>query len=146
MLYREEKLLKYLILLTLVACSGMSEGRYRKDFHQGDYTSEKASEEVYALLKQNMTKCYPQSDYPMYEKTVGDFDHAKNSGFVRYEVDNQSMGPRTLVLVDVQPLETGSTIKVFSKGNLTKTGTAFKHDIQKWLDGKKVDCDARGKI
>lgn len=138
--------MKYLILFALVACSGMTDGRYRKDFHQGDYNSEKAPQEVYSLLKEKMTKCYSQSDYPKYEKTLGDFDGAKNTGYIRYEVDHQSLGPKTLVLVDVTAGTTGSVVKVYSKGDLTQTGTGFKHDIHKWLEGKKVDCDARGKI
>lgn len=146
MFYREEKLMKYLILLALVACSGMSDGRYRKDFFQGDYVSEKSPQELYTLLKEKMTKCYPQSDYPKHEKTLAEFNSTKNSGTIRYEVDHQSMGPRPLVLVDVIPAETGSIVKVYSKGDLTQTGTGFKHDVHKWLEGKKVDCDARGKI
>ena len=146
MFYREEKLMKYLFLLALVACSGMTDGRYRKDFHQGDYSSTQTPQAVYSLLKEKMTKCYPQSDYPKHEKTLGDFDSAKNAGYIRYEVDHQSMGPRTLVLVDILPGTSGSIVKVYAKGNLTQTGTGFKQDIHKWLEGKKVDCDARGKI
>jgi hypothetical protein len=93
-----------------------------------------------------MTKCYPQSEYPVYEKTVSSFDAAKDAGTVYYEIDNQSMGPKILVLVEIEKTETGSVAKVYSKGDLLRTPNSFKHQIHKWIDGKKVDCDGQGQI
>lgn len=140
--------MKYLILLTLIACSGMSEGRYRKEFHQADYATTKSPVETYQLIKDKMTKCYPQSDYPMFEKTVANFNEAKSTGSISYQVDNQSLGPKMMVLVDVLPKAegSGSLVKIYAKGDLTQSASGYKHDVFKWLEGKKVDCDARGKI
>ncbi len=134
------------LLLFLVGCAGMSEGTYKKKFHQEDFKSTLTPAAAHALLTEKMKKCYPQSDYPVYEKTVSEFDAVKQVGTVAYEIDNQSIGPQPLVLVEVEPDALGSIIKVYSKGTLFKAPTVYTHQIQKWIDGKKVDCDSHGQI
>ena len=75
--------MKYLLLL-LVGCAGMSEGTYKKKFHVEDFVSNLEPSIVHSMLLEKMTKCYPQSDYPVYEKTVGAFDAVKQAGTVAY--------------------------------------------------------------
>ncbi len=133
-------------LALLTACSTMTKGKYKKEFHLEDYQSSKSPEELHKLLTEKMTKCYPQSEYPVYEKTISEYNAAKNSGSVHYEIDNQSMGPKILVYVEVEKTDTGSVAKVYSKGDLLRTPNSFKHQVHKWLDGKKVDCDGQGQI
>lgn len=138
--------MKYLLLF-LVGCAGMSEGTYKKKFHVEDIISNLDPSVAHALLLEKMTKCYPQSDYPTYEKTVGAFDAVKQTGTVAYEKDIQSMGPQPLVLVEVfQGFSTGSIVKIYSKGDLFVKPTIYQHQIQKWLVGKKVDCHSHGEI
>lgn len=140
--------MKQLILLALVCagCSTMTQGKYKKNFHLEDYTSDKDALTVHSLLAEKMTKCYPQSAYPIYEKTVSSFDANKQVGVISYEVDNQSLGPKILVLVEVEKAEKGSLVKVYAKGDLLRSPGHFKHQVHKWLDGKKVDCDSHGQI
>lgn len=135
-----------LALTLLSACSTMTKGKYKKEFHLEDYSSAKSPADLHKHLTEKMTKCYPQSEYPVYEKTVSSFDAAKDVGTVYYEIDNQSMGPKILVLVEIEKTETGSVAKVYSKGDLLRTPNSFKHQIHKWIDGKKVDCDGQGQI
>lgn len=138
--------MKYFLLLLIVSCSGMSEGKYRKEYHLENYHSSKEPSDVHALLTKKMTKCYPQSAYPVYEKTVSVFNPETNKGSVRYEIDNQSMGPRPLVLVDILKSEEGSLIQVYSKGDMFRPPGVYKHHIKKWINDQKVDCQSRGQI
>jgi hypothetical protein len=135
-----------LALILLSACSTMTKGKYKKEFYLEDYPTAKAPSDLHKLLTEKMTKCYPQSEYPVYEKTVSSFDAAKDAGTVYYEIDNQSIGPKILVLVEVEKTDSGSVAKVYSKGDLLRTPNSFKHQIHKWIDGKKVDCDGQGQI
>lgn len=150
MFYRKEKLMKFLFpLLFLVACSGTSQGEYRKKYHVEDFTSTMAPAELHGILVRKMKKCYPQSDYPTYEKTVFDFNPEKQLGTITYEVDTQSIGPQPLVVVEVmnEPAGAGgSLVKVYAKGEILRPGTIYSHQIHKWIDGKKVDCDSQGEI
>jgi hypothetical protein len=147
MFYWEKKSMKkLLILLSLVACSTMTEGTYKKKFHVEDFKSTESSQKIFEILKAKMEQCYPQSDYPTFEKTISQFDAPTGVGSVKYQVDNQSMGAKTLVLVEIMKLDNGSLIKLYSKGDLLRSPSVFKHQVQKWLDGKKVDCDSRGEI
>ncbi len=140
--------MKQLIVMALVCvgCSTMTQGKYKKAYHLEDYSSSQDAVSVHGMLTEKMTKCYPQSDYPMYEKTVTSFDATKQSGTIVYEVDNQSLGPKILVLVEVEKADSGSMVKVYSKGDLLRSPGHFKHQVHKWLDGKKVDCDSQGQI
>jgi hypothetical protein len=124
----------------------MTEGSYKKKFHLADYKSTLAPSVVHSLLVDKMTKCYTQSDYPVYEKTVSVFDEAKQFGTIAYEIDNQSLGPRPLVFVEVIKDEMGSIVKVYSKGDIFRPPGVYSHQIHKWVDGKKVDCHSHGKI
>ena len=137
-----------LLLLTLTACSSISESKYKKKYHIDDYQTTMESSVVHALLKSKMRACYPQSDYPSYEKIISDFDVATLEGTISYVVDKQSIGPRTLVLVEVvnDSKTAGSIVKIFAKGDLFRPASVYKHQIHKWITGKKVDCDSRGKI
>ena len=137
--------MKLLLLFTLISCS-MTEGTYKKKFHLQDLKSNLAPSVVHLMLVDKMTKCYPQSDYPVYEKTVSVFDEAKQFGTIAYEIDNQSTGPKPLVFVEVVKDEMGSMVKVYSKGDLFRPPGVYSHQIQKWVDGKKVDCHSHGKI
>lgn len=93
--------MKILLLLLVTACSTYTEGEYKRKFHLADYKSPKSAVEVHTMLTEKMTKCYTQSDYPLYEKTVSKFDAERNVGFIKYDIDNQTRGPRTLVMVEV---------------------------------------------
>ena len=135
-----------LLLLLLVSCASMSEGSYKKKFHIEDYKSSLTPVAAYELLAAKMKKCYSQSDYPVYEKTVAEFNAATQTGTITYEIDNQSMGPKPLVLVEVVSDPDGSMVKIYSKGDVFRPASGYKHQIHKWLDGKKVDCDSRGQI
>jgi hypothetical protein len=146
MLYWKEKLMKYLMLLALVACSTMSDGSYKKKFHLGDYKSSNTSKVMHEILVDKMTKCYKQSGYPAYEQTVSKFDHTDLSGEVAYVIDNQTMGPQPLVIVDVLSSGEGSLVKVYSNGGMLRPAGVYKHQIQKWVDGKTVDCGSHGQI
>lgn len=139
--------MKYLLIVFLTfGCSSSSSSKYKKQFHLEDFKSAKTPAEVHALLADRMTRCYPQSEYPVYEKTVAKFDDTNESGSVAYEMNNPSMSLETLVLVEVAKDETGSVVKVYAKGNLFRPGSVYKHHIHKWLEGKKVDCDSFGQI
>lgn len=139
--------MKLLILFLLTAaCSSSSIGKYKKQYHIEDYNSSMTPAQAHGLLADKMKRCYPQSDYPAYKKTVAKFDDTKESGTITYEVDNQSMGPRPLALVEVVKDGVGSLIKIYAKGDLFRAGTIYKHHVHKWLEGKKVDCDSFGKI
>jgi hypothetical protein len=150
MFYREEKFMKILmlILLTLASCSSITEGKYKKKYHVEDYQTTMESSVVHALLKAKMKACYPQSDYPSYEKTISEFDVGNLEGTISYVVDKQSLGPRTLLLVEVinDPKTSGSVVKIFAKGDLFRPASVYKHQVHKWITGKKVDCDSRGEI
>lgn len=124
----------------------MTEGEYKRKFHVTDINSPKKPAEVHAFLKDKMTRCYQQKDYPVYEKTLSNFDQKKNSGVITYEIDNQSQGPIRMVLVDVLPTEKGSVVKVYSKGDLFRPAGVYEHQIQKWMDGKMVNCNAHGML
>ena len=137
--------MKFLLLFILISCS-MTEGTYKKKFHLQDLKSKLAPSVVHRMLVDKMTRCYPQSDYPVYEKTVSVFDDAKQFGKIAYEIDNQSTGPKPLVFVEVVKDEMGSMVKVYSKGDLFRPPGVYSHQIQKWVDGKKVDCHSHGKI
>ena len=142
--------MKFLILLSFLVSCAYTEGRYKKDHHQDDFKSNMKPYDVHLMLTKKMEKCYPQSDYPVYEKTVSEFDQIKESGTISYEIDNQSMGPRPLILVEVMKdpassLE-GSLIKVYAKGDILRPGTVYSHQIHKWIDGKTVDCHSHGEI
>ena len=137
--------MKFLLLFILISCS-MTEGTYKKKFHLQDFKSKLAPSVVHRMLVDKMTRCYPQSDYPVYEKTVSVFDEAKQFGTIAYEIDNQSTGPKPLVFVEVVKDEMGSMVKVYSKGDLFRPPGVYSHQIQKWVDGKKVDCHSHGKI
>ena len=138
--------MKYFLLL-LVACSGMSEGTYKKKYHLNDFQSDKTSVASFKLLSEKMKKCYPESPYPAYEKTVANFNEEKQTGTIAHEIDNQGLGPQVLVLIEIFPVDVNaSLIKVYSKGDLFRARGVYKHQIQKWLDGKVVDCNSRGKI
>lgn len=138
--------MKLLMLLLLTACATMSEGEYKRTYPLADFNSSKSAQDTYQLLKDKMTKCYPQSDYPTYQMTTGEFDQEKEKGTIRYKVDNQTAGSKILVLVEVAKNDQGSLVKTFSRGDLFHAASVYRHQIQKWLDGKKVDCDARGEI
>ena len=138
--------MKFLILLIVVSCSSFNEGKYKKEFHQEDYVSTMAPDVAHAMLTKKMTKCYQQSDYPAYRKTVSTFDQASQTGTISYETDTQSLGPKPLVLVEVSKDTAGSVVKIYSKGDVFKPATIYSHQIHKWLDGKKVDCDSHGEI
>lgn len=135
-----------LLLLVVAACSHTSEGGYKKKYHVGDYTSTMAPQEMHNLLHTNMKKCYTQSDYPLYEKTISKFDPETSSGTVSYKIDNQSMGPKTLVLVEVLRASEGSLVKVYSQGDVFRPAGVYRHQVQKWVDGLKVDCHSHGEI
>lgn len=135
-----------LVLFFMVGCATMTQGKYKKEFHLEDYQSKSSPLEVHKLLTEKMTKCYSQSDYPSYEKTLSSFDETQEIGTVYYEVDHQSMGPQILVLVEIEKAEGGSIVKVYSKGDLLRSPGSFKHHVHKWLDGKKVDCNSQGQI
>lgn len=137
--------MKLLLLFSLISCS-MTEGTYKKKFHLEDLKSTLAPSVVHRMLVDKMTRCYTQSDYPVYEKTVSFFDEAKQFGTIAYEIDNQSSGPKPLVFVEVLKDEAGSIVKVYSKGDLFRAPGVYSHQIQKWVDGKKVDCHSHGKI
>lgn len=137
--------MKYLLLL-LVGCSSLSEGGYKRKYHVEDFKSTMEPSVVHTMLADKMKKCYPQSDYPVYEKTVSAFDVTKQVGTISYEIDNQSMGPTPLVLVEVVQEPTGSMVRVYSKGDLFRPAAVYQHQIHKWLDGKKVDCHSHGEI
>lgn len=138
--------MKYFILFALVACGSMSDGSYKKKFHLGDYKSDEKTETVHAMLVDKMTKCYKQSGYPTYEQTVSKFDHEDLSGEIAYVIDNQTMGPQPLVIVDVVRDGEGSLVKVYSRGGMLRPAGVYKHQIQKWVDGQTVDCGSYGKI
>lgn len=138
--------MKYFIFLSLVACSTMSDGSYKKKYHLADFNSTQSSQAVHDMLVEKMTKCYTQSNYPLYEQTVSKFDHEFQSGEIAYVIDNQGMGPQPLVIVDIVRVESGSVVKVYSKGGLLRSAGVYEHQIQKWVDGKTVDCDSRGII
>ncbi len=144
-LYWEEKSMKFLFLLVLFSCS-MTQGTYKKKFHLEDFQSKLTAADVHAMLTKKMLKCYPQSDYPVYEKTESHFDVVKQSGTISYVIDNQSLSPVTLVLVEIENDVIGSNIKVYAKGDLFRPASIYRHQIQKWLDGKKVDCNSHGEI
>lgn len=135
-----------LLVFILASCSTMTEGTYKKKFHLEDYFSKQKPADVHSMLIEKMKKCYPQSDYPVYEKTVGSFDRVKETGTIYYEIDNQSLGPKPLVIVDIMKDPQGSLIKVYAKGDMFRPATIFKHQVHKWLDGKKVDCHSHGEI
>jgi len=137
--------MKFLLLL-LISCSTMTQGKYKKEYYLEDVKTTLAPSAVYQLLSGKMTKCYTQSDYPVFEKTISEFDQSKELGTITYDVDNQSAGRKSLVLVEVVKDEAGSIVKIYAKGDLLRTPASFKHQIHKWLDGKKVDCDSRGQI
>jgi hypothetical protein len=145
MFYWEKGFMK-LLLLFLVGCASMSQGKYKKEFHLEDFKSSSAPQALFTLLSDKMTKCYPQSDYPVFEKTIANFDDAKQVGTISYDVDNQSIGRKMLVLVEIISDSSGSLVKVYAKGDLLRSPDSFKHQIHKWIDGKKVDCDSRGQI
>ena len=147
MLYQEIKFMKLTLiaLLVLVGCS-MTQGKYKKKFHLEDFQTTMDPAAAHALLAHKMKDCYPQSAYPVYEKTLSHFDVTSQTGTISYEIDNQSLGPQTLVLVEVVKSPTGSVVQVYAKGDLFRRATVYQHQIQKWLDGKKVDCDSRGQI
>jgi hypothetical protein len=145
MFYWEKKIMKFLLLF-LVGCASMSQGKYKKEFHLEDFKSSSSPQTVFSLLSEKMTKCYPQSEYPVFEKTIASFDPEKQVGTISYDVDNQSIGRKMLVLVEVFSDSSGTLIKVYAKGDLLRSADSFKHQIHKWIDGKKVDCDSRGQI
>ena len=124
----------------------MTEGTYKKKYHLEDYKTKQVPSVVFSMLIQKMKKCYTQSDYPVYEKTVGKFDSTTDTGSISYEIDNQSMGPKPLVIVDILTDPEGTLIKVYSKGDMFRPAGVFKHQIHKWLEDKKVDCDSHGHI
>lgn len=139
--------MKFLILLLVTAaCSSSSVGKYKKQYHIEDYKSSMTPAQAYTLLADRMKRCYPQSDYPVYEKTVAKFDDAKETGTITYEIDNQSMGPKPLAIVEVVKDEAGSLVKIYSKGDLFRPASVYKHHVHKWIEGKKVDCDSFGQI
>ncbi len=180
--------MKILLLLLVTACSTYTQGEYKRKFHLADYKSPKSAVEVHTMLTEKMTKCYTQSDYPLYEKTISSFDAEKNVGLIKYVIDNQTRGPRTLVMVEIMSgdedtpvrnqdaeavisdvektiekerkntkldttkalpqleIKHGSLVKVYSKGDLFHADSVYQHQIQKWLDGKTVDCDSHGEI
>lgn len=138
--------MKFLILLIFFSCSTMTEGTYKKKFHLEDYKSKQEPAPVYVMLLRKMKKCYPQSDYPAYKKTVGTFDAAKEFGTIYYELDIQSLGPKPLVIVEVMKDVEGTMVKVYSKGDIFRPASVYKHHIHKWLQDKKVDCDSHGQI
>jgi hypothetical protein len=148
MFYREKKFMKlFLLTLFIIAgCSTMTQGKYKKEFHLEDFQSKSSPLDVHQLLTEKMTKCYPQSEYPSYEKTLSSFDQVKEIGTVYYEVDHQSMGPKILVLVEIEKADGGSLVKVYSQGDFLRSPASFKHHVHKWLDGKKVDCNSQGQI
>jgi hypothetical protein len=133
-------------LFILVACTTSNEGKYKREYHVEDFVTSMAPDVAHGMLAQKMTKCYQQSDYPAYRKTVSEFDQVSQTGTISYETDTQSMGPRSLVLVEVSKDSAGSIVKVYSKGDLFRAPTVYSHQIHKWLDGKKVDCDSHGEI
>lgn len=135
-----------LLLVVLSSCSGFTEGSYKKKYHLTDYTSTLAPAELHARLKDKMEKCYVQSEYPVYEKTVAHFDAEKNVGVVSYEIDNQGIGPRPLVLVEILAEGSGSQAKIYAKGDVFRPAGVFQHQIHKWIQGQKVDCQSRGDI
>jgi len=137
-----------LSLLTLVSCSSITESKYKKSYHLEDYKTNMEPSVVHALLASKMKACYPQSDYPVYEKTISGFDVGSLQGTISYVIDNQSLGPKTLVLVEIvnDPNAFGSIVKIFAKGDLFRPAGVYKHQIHKWIEGKKVDCDSRGEI
>lgn len=138
--------MKYLLLLSLVACGSMSDGSYKKKFHLADYKTSDNSSVIFEKLVDKMTKCYKQSGYPAYEQTVSKFDHQDNSGEIAYVIDNQTMGPQPLVIVDIQSTGEGSLVKVYSRGGMLRPAGVYKHQIKKWVDGKTVDCGSHGQI
>lgn len=147
MFYWEEKLMKTLALLLLVvSCGHMSEGAYKKKYFIKEVASKATPQEVHTLLLEKMTKCYPQKGYPVFEKTLGKYNADSESGFVSYEIDNQSVGPVRLVLVEILKADTGSTVKIYSKGDLFRPAGVYEHNVQKWVDGQTVDCHSHGKI
>lgn len=138
--------MKFFLLLLVVSCSTMTEGKYKKKYHLEDFKSKQAPSLVHAMLMGKMKKCYTQSDYPVYEKTVGNFDVTTEFGTIYYEIDNQSLGPKPLVIVEVMKDPEGSLIKVYSKGDMFRPAGVYKHQIHKWLEDKKVDCHSHGQI
>ena len=138
--------MKYFMLLALVACSSMSDGSYKKKFHLDDFKSSNNSKVMFDTLADKMTKCYKQSGYPAYEQTVAKFDPQDSSGEIAYVIDNQTMGPQPLVIVDVLSTGEGSLVKVYSRGGMLRPAGVYKHQVQKWVDGKTVDCGSHGQI
>ncbi len=138
--------MKYFILFALVACSTMSDGSYKKKYHLADFKSAQTTQALHDMLVDKMTRCYSQSNYPVYEQTVAKFDHEDLSGEIAYVIDNQSMGPQPLVIVDIIREGEGSVVKVYSKGALLKPAGVYEHQIHKWVNGKTVDCNSRGMI
>jgi hypothetical protein len=139
--------MRYLILLIVISsCSSFSIDRYKKEHHLEDFKSSKSAADVHALLFSKMKRCYPQSEYPAYKKTIASFNSTNNTGFIRYDFDTQSLGPRPLVYVEITNDNMGSLIRLFAKGDIFRPGESYKHHIQKWLNGKKVDCNSLGKI
>ena len=138
--------MKLFLLLLVVSCSTMTEGTYKKKYHLEDYKSKLEPSVVHGMLFRKMKKCYTQSDYPVYEKTVGTFDVTTQAGTIYYEIDNQSLGPKPLVIVDIMKDPEGSLIKVYAKGDMFRPASIYKHQIHKWLNDKKVDCDSHGQI
>ena len=132
--------------LFVVSCSSLSDGEFKKRYHLEDFKSKKPAAELHQELKVKMTKCYPQKDYPTYEKTVGKFNPKTESGDIVYEIDNQSMGAQPLLIVEVVKDGTGSIAKVYSKGSIFHPAGVYKHHVQKWVDGLKADCHSHGKI
>lgn len=138
--------MKYLLLLSLIACSTMSDGSYKKKYHLEDFKSIQSSKFIHDMLVDKMTRCYKQSGYPTYEQTVSKFDETDQSGEIAYVIDNQTMGPRPMVIVDVIKDGEGSIVKVYSKGSVFYNAGVYKHQVQKWVNGKTVDCNSHGQI
>ncbi len=135
-----------LMAFVLFGCASVTDGEFKKKYHLEDYKSAMAPADLHKLLTEKMTKCYPQKEYPVYEKTVSQFNPETESGDIVYEIDNQSMGPQPLLIVEVIKDPEGSVARVFSKGSVFHPAGVYKHQVKKWVDGLKVDCQSHGKI
>jgi hypothetical protein len=138
-----------IFLISIASCSSPSVKKFKKDHAPIIIQSKTNYIETTNLLKNKMTKCYPQQNAGMgqVEQTVGSVDEKNQLGTVYYEVESELSGHNYLFYVEVlNKDENSSEVHLHGKGDLFRKTKDLAKNIKKWLKGETGICRGNLKV